>query len=192
MRRGVGGIGGFGLGLGAGLLFPFIANAFRPRYRPVVPPQQIQQTVVVQKETTPANVPKDVDLNETQLTEVLEDFLIKRLAESDEVGEVALAFGDVDSIVDRIFDEMVNQAQTQAAITSQVFRDTTHWTSYNDGKQTFIILSEAEFNMEELKASIDGNPTFDVKQHNGNVSDEQLLDFISNNRVPPENILVFT
>lgn len=154
--------------------FPFILDLYRPWYRPIITP------VVIDASNTTAT-DEDAENPEQQIRD--------DLINGSTVGEVSLAFGNVSKYSEKGLQEEVDRI-------NQIISETNYWTSFQEGGQTFIAImnnvgDEAEF-IAKMRKTIQGNPTLYLNTHNGNVSDNALLDFIGANNVPPENILYYS
>jgi hypothetical protein len=151
--------------------FPFILDLYRPWYRPIITPIIIDTPIVEDSAESPEQQVRDDLINGST------------------VGEVSLAFGDISKFSGKGLQEEVDRI-------NEIIRETNYWTSFQEGGQTFIAITntvgdEAEF-IAKKRTTIQGNPTLYLNRHNGNVSDNALMDFIATSNVPPENILYYS
>ena len=158
--------------------FPFILDLYRSWYRPIITP------III-------NVPQNVPV--TNIEQQIRDDLIQ----GSTVGEVSLAFGDLSQIVSLNSQEEINSAiAREVGKINEIIQETNFWTSFQEGGQTFIVITNAADNEQEflakMRTTIEGNPTFYLNQHERNVSNAALLDFVASNQVPPENILYYS
>lgn len=141
-------------------------------------PIVIQQTVI-EGESEPA--PKEESDAEISTRE--------RLLAGNTVGEVTLAFGNIDR----------SNAELTAEITriNDIIAETNYWAHFETERATYILVFDdyprdddqrVEF-LSRMRGAIKGNPEIFVSRHGGNIGDTDFINFIDTHQVPPESIL---
>ncbi len=115
--------------------------------------------------------------------------LRERLIFGNTVGEVSLAFGDIDRSESLLLDEVDR--------INEIISETKYWAHFEHESSKYLVVFDdfpddnaqrLEF-LNRMKTSIKGNPEIFVNMHNGDIQNHDLINFIDNHEIPPENML---